>query len=99
LTFWAADPRTFGESRTFGPVATATSVATYHYGNFPATPVFTVAGSSPGGYEVQGQGGRRYIVTRPLAHGDPHIIDLATGLLRVGGAVVYGGVSRADSWA
>src|SRR5690606_12379510 len=66
FTFWAADPRKFGETRTFGP---ASSMVVYHSGNFPASPVLTVTGDSVGGYTIQGEGGRRYVVTKTLVPG------------------------------
>src|SRR5690606_35423009 len=64
-----ANPRLFGETRTFGPGA---SVTAHHYGNFPATPVITVSGAAPGGYTLTGPDGKQFIVTRPLVAGTPH---------------------------
>ena len=89
-----ANPRLFGEARTF-----AEGVPAFHFGNFPAAPVLTVTSASAGGYTISGPSGKQFIVTAPLVSGHPHTIDMATGLLEVDGVVVFGGVSRADTWA
>jgi hypothetical protein len=94
IQFRFADPRKFGETASFGSGAPA-----FHYGNFPATPQITVSGSMPSGYTVNGPDGKRFVVTRALVGGSPHAIDMETGLLRVNGALVYGGVSVANTWA
>lgn len=96
LALWAANPRKFGETRTFGP---ASSISAYHFGNFPAAPVLTVAGSSAGGYTINGPAGRTFVVTHALVSGQPHTIDMATGRLTVNGAVVTGGIATARTWA
>lgn len=93
LQLWFPDPRLYGETRVF-----AAGELAHHYGNFPAAPVFTVSGSMPSGYTINGPAGKKYIVTRAVTSGAPHTIDMATGLLSVGGAVVFGAVSRADTW-
>lgn len=94
IQFWAANPRKFGEARTFDG-----GVPAYHYGNFTAAPVLMVSGASPSGYTINGPAGKQYVVTQALVSGHPHTIDMATGLLEVDGVVVFGGVSRADTWA
>lgn len=94
IQFKCADPRKFGETRTF-----ASGEAAFHYGNFPATPQITVSGSRPSGYTVNGPDGKRFVVTRALTAGNPHSIDMDTGLLRVNGVLVFGGVTVADTWA
>src|SRR5690554_4546514 len=63
IQFWFADPRKFGESRTFGPAA---SITAHHYGNFPSAPVLTITGASASGYTITGPGGRQFVVTRAL---------------------------------
>ena len=95
LQFVCRNPRKFGETRTFDPAA---SITAYHYGNFPATPVLTVEGSSAGGYTVTGPEGRTFVVTQALVSGTPHTIDMATGRLIVGGVVVVGGIGTAQTW-
>ena len=90
-----ANPRKFGESRSF----TGTAPVAHHYGNFPATPVLTVTGASSGGYTISGPEGRSYVVTRALTSGTPHVIDMATGRLLIAGVVQVGAVSVAQTWA
>jgi len=91
-----ANPRLFGESRGFHP---GTQLL-YNYGNFPATPTYTITGANAGGYTVYGPGTKTYSVSRPLLSGETHTIDMADGHLRVNGAVVFGGIgATADTWA
>lgn len=71
VTFWAPDPRMYGEVREF-----ASGVAAVHYGNFPATPRLLI-GAGSGGYTVSGPGGRRVVVTS--APSGAHYIDFASG--------------------
>lgn len=92
LQMWFANPRLYGETRHF----TGGQLA-FHRGNFPASPRLTVTGSAPG-YTVFGPDGKQIVVTRTLVAGAPHVIDLADGSLRVGGARVFGGLARADLW-
>ncbi|WP_104084251.1 hypothetical protein [Cryobacterium sp. Y11] len=86
------NPRKFGESRVF----TGAAPVAFHYGNFPATPVFTVTGSAPAGYTINLSAGKQYTVTVPLASGVPHVIDMADGYLRINGLIVSNSVGRAD---
>jgi len=95
--FRAANPRMYGVTHTYGPDAAVSSIQ--HDGNFPASPVLTVAGSDGGGYTLTGPGGRLVTVTEPLVTGHPHTIDFATGGLYVDGARVLGGVSVYQPWA
>jgi len=92
ITFWAADPRKFGETRTF-----AAGVAAYHFGNFAASPVHTITGVAAG-YTINGPGGKTFTVTEAVTSEVPHRIDMATGFLEVGGVVVVGKVTSADVW-
>ena len=94
LSLKFADPRLFGDARTF-----AAGEPAYHYGNFPAIPVFTISGDMPGGYAIDGPNGKQFRVTKPLVPGQPHVIDMATGWLTVGGVVQTGVVARGDVWA
>ena len=74
------------------------SISVAHDGNFPATPVLTIAGTSSGGYTVTGPGSQLITVTTALASGHPHTIDLATGALYKDGARVLGGISVYQPW-
>jgi hypothetical protein len=89
-------PQKYGKTNVTAADAQATS---YHYGNFKATPVITVAGSMPSGYTVNGPDGKKFTVTRAVTAGNPHTIDMRTGNLSVGGSVVMSSVTRADLWA
>ena len=95
LSLLFANPRLYGEAHGF-------EIGTYdlvNYGNFPAAPVYTVTGSSAGGYVVYGPAGKSFHVTRALNAGEIHTIDMADGYLRVNGVVVYGGIgSPANAW-
>jgi hypothetical protein len=89
-------PQKYGNAND---TVTASSVAAFHYGNFKAAPVITVSGSMPSGYTINGPDGKKFTVTRAVASNNPHTIDMSTGYLSVGGAVVMGFVSRGDVWA
>ena len=94
LQFVAADPRKYGELRTF-----ADGEAAFHYGNFPATPRYTVLGTAETGYTVTGPGGRQVVVQRPLAPSAPHVLDFATGGLYIGGSRVMGAITKYEPWS
>lgn len=87
-----ADPRKYGESRTFRDEAAS------HRGNFPATPRLRVSGVREAGWTVTGPSGRRVSVDRPLIASAPHEIDLATGALIVGGSSSAGGLVLFEPW-
>jgi hypothetical protein len=87
----AVDPRKFGESKPF-TATTAASVSVYQRGRYKATPILTITGSMPGGYRIT-KGGKSISVTTALGAGTTHTIDLATGILRVNGAVATGGLN------
>jgi hypothetical protein len=95
IQLWAADPRRYGATHS---ISASSSISVAHDGNFPATPVLTVAGSSGGGYTVTGPGSRLITVTRALVSGHPHTIDMVTGGLYVDGARVVGGISVYQPW-
>lgn len=96
LTFWADDPRWYGEQKTTAPGA---SVQAVNEGNFPALPVLIVTGTAPAGYTITGPGGRQIIVTKPLVAGVAHEYHMRRARLYVGGAREIGAVSRAQLWA
>jgi hypothetical protein len=87
-----ANPRLFGDSRTF-----SSGVPAYHYGNFPATPTHVVRGSRTGGYTVSGPGGKKFIVTASIGWDAPHTIT-ESGSLFINGVQVFGAVTQADTW-
>lgn len=90
LTFWAADPRTYGEARDV-----AGGAAAVQYGNFPATPRLLV-GAGSGGYTVTGPGGR--VVTVGSAPAAAHEIDFVTGGLFLNGVRQVGAISVFQPW-
>lgn len=91
VTFWAADPRMYGEVREFASGATAV-----HYGNFPATPRLLVSAGS-GGYTVTGPNGR--VVTVGTAPAGAHYIDFANGgLYTAAGVRVSGAITVYQPW-
>lgn len=92
-----ANPRLFGETRLFGAAGNVFFLA-HHYGNFPAAPVFTVTGDMPNGYWIYGPNDKVFAVIAPVVPGVPHVIDMATGYLTVGGVVTFGKVTVADTW-
>jgi len=90
----AIDPFKYGESYSpSGAVGAGFDV--FHRGTVPALPVVTVAGSLPGGYELS-LGGRLVSVSRAVTSGSPHTVDMATGILRVGGSVARGGFEYSE---
>lgn len=94
LALWSPDPRIFGDTQT----VTGTSVTAFHYGNFPADPVVTVAGPRVGGYTITGPGGALFTVTQDPGAGHAHTIDFATGLVSLDGVVQSGVITNADTW-
>jgi hypothetical protein len=88
------DPYKYGEARSFS-AAVGSGFDVFQRGTVPANPVVTVTGSFPGGYELT-LGGRLVTVPRAVTSGAPHVLDMRTGILRVGGAVVRGGFEYAE---
>ncbi|QJU54330.1 hypothetical protein SCB71_14385 [Herbiconiux sp. KACC 21604] len=97
LQMWAADPRKYGQAERFPTEGTATSVEVFNRGNFPALPVYTIAGDMPNGYEL-GAGASRYRVSTPVTPGHPHTFCTRTGKHWVDGRPVIGGIERFDRW-
>lgn len=92
LTFWAADPRRYGEARTFAAGGLA-----YHYGNFPATPRLLV-GAGSGGYTITGPGGR-VVTVNSNAPSSAHSIDFVTGgLFNASGGRVANAITVYQPW-
>ena len=91
--FKCVDPFKYGASNTFS-VALGSSVDVFHRGTVPAWPVATVTGSLPSGYSLT-LGGRTVTVTKSLATGSTHTLDMRTGILRENGSRVYGSLGVA----
>lgn len=90
VTFWAADPRTYGAVSEFPGGAAAVN-----RGNFPATPRLLVgAGSGP--YTVTGANGR--IVTVSAAPNAAHEIDFETGGLFLNGIRQINAIALYQPW-
>lgn len=90
------DPNWYGDARE-ATVAANTPARVRHEGNTVAFPKLTIRGSSEGGYSVT-SGNRRYTVTAGLWSHSPHVIDMASGLLTIGGVRIPGAITRADTW-
>lgn len=90
VTFWAPDPRTYGEVRDFNA-----GTASVQYGNFKATPRLLV-GAGSGGYTVTGPGGR--VVTVTTAPTAAHEIDFGAGGLYLAGVRQVGAISVYQPW-
>lgn len=86
----APDPRKFGDAHVF-VASVGANVSAFHRGNYDATPHLVVAGNMPGGYVITLKG-QVFTVTQPLMPGQPHSIDYGDGRLRIGGAIVHGGI-------
>lgn len=93
LQLWAPDPRRYGASHTYGPGASLTTVE--HDGNFPATPVVTVAGPVTAPYTVASQG-HSVTVTQSVTSGHEHTIDMGTGWVYLDGVLQSGVTSALD---
>lgn len=74
---------------------TVDAASLFHRGTVPAWPVVTVSASSSSGYTLT-LNGRQVVVTRAISSSGTHEVDFRTGILRVGGSVVRGGLSTAN---
>lgn len=88
----AVDPRKYGGTEIFSVSAGASAVSVFHRGTYPASAVVSISGSMPGGYRLT-KGGKVVSVDAALGAA-VHELDLRTGILRIGGSVVEGGVNR-----
>lgn len=87
LSFLFADPFKYGETRqTVNSGSTFTQ--SFHYGNAPAIPKFTVTGNMTSGYSLVGKGGRVFSVPQSLPTGQTATIDFRTGIVRHDGVRV-----------
>ena len=93
--FWCPDPRKFGTGNAYGP---ATALTVFHYGNFAAAPVLTIAGSMPSGYTITGPSEKVYTVTAAVTAAAPHTIDMSTGYLTINGVIQTGVVTVGNTW-
>lgn len=97
IQLWCPNPRKYGDTRAF-----ASGAAAFHYGNFKASPIIVVTpvgAGMPSGYTINGPSGRKYTVSAALTAGHTHVIDMATGLIRVDGVVTAGIVTQPDTWS
>ncbi|SDW32836.1 hypothetical protein SAMN04487912_102344 [Arthrobacter sp. cf158] len=85
------DPCKYGETRTWAASVGSNASGIFHRGNYGAVPRFLVVGNMPGGYRLTIKG-QVFTVTKPLIAGQPHSIDYGDGRLRIGGAIVHGGL-------
>lgn len=91
VTFWAADPRMYGDVTDF-----PAGVPAINRGNFKATPRLLV-GAGSGGYTVTGPNGR--VVTVGTAPAAAHYIDFATGgLFSAAGVRQSGAITVYQPW-
>lgn len=91
VTFWAPDPRMYGEVDNF-----TGGVEAVNRGNFPATPRLLI-GAGSGGYTVTGPGGRQVVVGSAPA--GEHYIDFATGgLFTAAGVRQVGAITVYQPW-
>lgn len=94
VSFFASNPRKFGEQRVF--TSTGSSVPAFHYGNFDADPVFEVSGFV-NGYRITGPGGD-FTVSGPRPSGAVDVVDFSTGLLTRDGVPLTRAVTSAKLW-
>ncbi|MEJ1087057.1 hypothetical protein WDU99_01855 [Microbacterium sp. Mu-80] len=91
VQLWAVDPRRYGEVHRF----TGGEVA-FHRGNFDATPVHEVTGTSAA-YTISGPTGRTFAVSSGPGSGTDRI-DMANGRVYRNGVLQLGIVTSADLW-
>lgn len=91
LQLWAADPRKYGETRTF-----ESGQPVFHYGNFPATPTLVVPGAHAAWTATAGSA--QVSVSQALTSGQTHRYDVRTGRLTRNDVLQVGVVTRGDSW-
>lgn len=94
LNLVCADPRKYGKRADYS----GNSVTVSHDGNFPASPVVTVAGPRTGPYTISGPDGRQVTVTQSLTAGQTHRIDFRTGRITRNGVAQLNALGRADLW-
>jgi hypothetical protein len=91
----APNPRKYGDTQTFAFTGTG---ELFQYGNYRASPVFTISGNAPLGYTINGEHGEEYKVTTALVPGAPHTINFANARLRIGSTLTSNGNGAADVW-
>lgn len=94
LRLRAIDPYKYGTARSVSTPQGA-PLDVFQMGNAPAWPVLTVTGSMPGGYDAV-LGSRLVEVRAPLESGKPHVINMRTGRITIGGARAYGVFGSSD---
>lgn len=94
LTYRAPDPRKYGVTNPLPETGTATSIAVFHRGNFPAFSVVEIP-SAPSNYTISSPFGT-HTVTGATA-GGTHRLDMRTGRVTRNG-VLLPGVGRGAIW-
>ncbi|MGO4488149.1 hypothetical protein [Microbacterium sp. 2RAF4] len=95
LQFVFADPRRYGETKSFPQTGAATTISAAHYGNFPAFPVIEIP-AAPAAYTIT-SAGRVFAVSGATA-GGTHTVDLRRGRVYRNG-VEMPGVGHGALWA
>jgi len=90
------DPRFYGDTHTLAATA-GNPVVSINRGNFAATSIITVSGVASG-YTITGPGGLTRSIVSPIAVGNPHVVDMATGYVRNNSGFLEG-VSSGSTWA
>ncbi|GAA0960182.1 hypothetical protein [Frigoribacterium faeni] len=96
IQMWFHNPRKYGGAQEFTSAADGRWTA-YHRGNFDASPFITVTGNAPS-YTIGGPNSTVYKVQEPVTPAAPHVIDLGSGQITVGGELRFGIASQADTW-
>lgn len=91
------DPRKYGDLVPLDVTGPGVAQVIYHRGNFGAAPQLVVRGDMPQGYRIEGPGST-YVVGRAVTAARPHVIDNATGLLSINGAVQFGAITSGTGW-
>lgn len=77
LSLWFPNPRKFGAVHESS--SSSATVTAHHYGNFEATPQFTVAGTFPNGYALHALG--RVVQVAGVAGAVTDRVDFRTGMV------------------
>lgn len=89
VTFWAPDPRRYGETHSY-----SSGASVRHYGTFPS-PVSVTIPSAPSAYTITSPAGV-FSVSGATASGT-HVVDLRTGRVTRNGSLMLG-VSSGPTW-
>lgn len=87
IELWIPDSYKYGETRT-SVNSGGSFTQSFHRGNAPAHPRFTVSGNMTSGYSLVGKGGRVFSVPQSLPAGQTATVDFRTGVVRHDGVRV-----------